>query len=175
MFDVVWLVLTGRSSRCSSRRRALPHRRAHGRATSRRATRRPTRASVELEDVDYRYQCIVCGAQARALRRARGRDPRAAPPLPGADGPGHPGRVATRLRTIHRLWTSLWGITRLRFGHPPVSRRSPGFRSASRPASDTPWRSAIAGGHHEAAHHEQQAEDQVAVLGVAGQQRRGSW
>ena len=42
-----------------------------------RANRRPSPEDVELEDVDYRYQCIVCGAQAVLYAAPEGEVPEA--------------------------------------------------------------------------------------------------
>ena len=69
---------------------------AHGAQVARTASRRPSPTTVELEDVDYRYRCIVCGAEAVLYAAPEGEDPDAAPPLPGGHAADHAGRLAGR-------------------------------------------------------------------------------
>ncbi len=61
----------------------------------------------EMRRVKLRYRCSLCGMEIR-IDRAVERGPRAPAPLHGGDGAGRRRRV-----TIHRLWTTLWGVTRL--------------------------------------------------------------
>src|SRR3954452_9059525 len=72
----------------------------------------PDPAEAELEDVDYRYQCIVCGAQAVLYAAPEGEIP---------DPPRHcrePMALVTAIdcrAVVHRLWITVCRITRVGF------------------------------------------------------------
>ena len=69
-----------------------------------------------LRKVKLEYRCNVCGAEVRMTAAPR-RGSRAAPTLPGRDGPGDPHRVSGppkvihMARVVHRMCTKLGEIT----------------------------------------------------------------
>ena len=121
----------------------------------------PEPGATPLEDVDYRYRVHRLRRPGRPLCRARGRDARAAPPLPGTDGARHPGRIAPKRPATLRLSPDCGQLC----GESHVCD------SASRWSAVVQLDSAVVRRHQEAPADEGDPEQEVAVLGVGTRQQ----